>query len=300
MTRSLLFLIVLSAVVSTRRAQAQGASALPYPQVAPGVYLIAEPTANMLVMVGADGPLVVGPPAHSLLTKARELLSSLHSPKPKYALITSGDSAVERRDGGWTKEGVITVAHEGIRNKLRWLARSDSSIREHVPTLGFSEVFQIAVDSDEVHAVHHPAGFSDADLVVHFEVRHFLYLGNLFTTDGYPALDLARGGSIAGLISTAKELLDQFGGHPQLVEPIVPGRGPLGTMRDLRDYYSMLVTLRGRIDSLVVTGKTLEEVIGSRPTTDFDARWGHGVIASDRFTALLYHSLTDQKSGGRK
>ena len=298
MNRAFLIPIALAVVVSARAIQAQRPSATPY-QVASGVYLIAEPTANMLVMVGADGPFVVGPPASSLVMKARVLLASLHTPKPKYALITSGDSAVERRDGGWTKAGVLTVAHEGIRNKLRWLALSDSSVLPDVPTFGFSQVFQIALNNDEVHAVYHPAGFSDADVVVHFEGRHLLYMGNLFTTDGYPDLDLARGGSIAGLIGTAKELLDLFEPSPRVVESIVPGRGPVATLRDLRDYHDMLVAVRGRIDTLLSAGKALDDVIGLRPTKEFDARWGHGPIPSDRFTALVYRSLTSQKSAGR-
>ena len=36
-------------------------------------------------------------------------------------------------------------------------------------------------------------------------------------------------------------------------------------------------------------GRTLEQVIASNPTADFDAAWGNGFLGTDRFVELLYN-----------
>lgn len=260
-------------------------------QVAPGVYLISQPAGNMLVMVGKDGPVVVGIQAPSLVAEARELLASLHAPRVKYVLAISGDSAVQLGDGGWGRDGATAIAHEGIRNKIRWTLKSDSTAWRRFPAVGFADVFQLSVNGDEIHAVHQPGGFSDADVIVHFEERHFIYLGNLFTSDGYPSIDLARGGSIAGLITASKKFVDMWSDNPEWVQPVVPGRGPPATLKDLKDYHDMLAAVRDRVEPLVRAGRTVQEVVASRPTAEFDARWGHGPVAPDRFVSLVYGSV---------
>lgn len=282
-----------SAMAQTRPAASQaGATARSdVPQVAPGVYLIAEPVGNLLVLVGSDGPVVIGPAAPTLVARARALLKSLGIERPAYAVVIAGDSAVERADGGWGGNGTITIAHEGLRNRVRRLARKDTTLRERMPMLGYSEVFQLAADGDEIHFVHHPPGFSEADVIAHFEGRQFLYMGNLFTTDGYPSINSDLGGSITGLIVTAKEFIDSYKGYESLIEPIVPGRGPTATMKDLQAYHDMLVAVRDRVQPMVGAGKTLDDVIAARPTAEFDARWGKGPVSPRQFVTMVYRAM---------
>ena len=259
-------------------------------QVERDVYLISRPAGNLLVLTGKDGAVILGAQTPELVAGARSLLASLGA-RPRYVLIASGDSAVRNRDGGWAREGAITVAHEGIRNKIRRLARADSTILPQMPSLGYSEVFQIAADGDEIHLIHHPAGYSDADAVAHFEVRQFLYMGSLFTSDGYPTIQVAGGGSIAGLIRSATEFVDEYVRFKGLIEPIIPGRGPVSTWADLRDYRDMLVAVRDRVAPMVREGKSAADVVAARPTAAFDERWGRGPVTPAAFTAMVYESL---------
>ncbi len=157
--------------------------------------------------------------------------------------------------------------------------------------MGFSEVLQLATDGDEIHAVHQPAGFSDADVSVHFEQRRLLYLGNLFTTDGYPALDLAHGGSLAGLITTAERFLAMFGARPEVIALVVPGRGPVAHLEDVRTFHDMLVGVRDRIAPQVRAGTALAAVLASGPTRGFDEQWGRGPVTPEQFVTLVYRSL---------
>ena len=46
---------------------------------------------------------------------------------------------------------------------------------------------------------------------------------------------------------------------------------------------------------MVEAGKTLQEVIATRPTREFDRQWGQGLLKPDDFTRLLYTSLKSSR-----
>jgi len=204
------------------------------------------------------------------------------------------DSAPVYGDGGWGRLGAVTLPPEMLYVRMRRLTEASATggtqlaLQNELPQLGFSRVVQIFLKNAEVHAVHDRSGFTDADVIVHFEKLGVLLLGNIFTADGYPAIDLTRGGTISGLI----RWVDWFTGNfsPQTIERIVPGRGPVATMKDLRDYRDMLVAIRDTVLAMRKSGKGLGEVMEARPTLRFDARWGHGPVTADQFVKMVYES----------
>jgi hypothetical protein len=198
-----------------------------------------------------------------------------------------GDSAFSYADGGLGSGGTITIAHENLRRRMADRSGSHGSPPLALPSLGFSEVIQVYVPGEDTHAVHQHAGYSDADVSVHFERAGVLVLGTIFTADGYPAIDKEHGGSFLGLLETATTFANSFGTLPT----IVPARGPAVSGRVLRDYVAMLTSVRNRIQQLVNSGRTLEQVRGARPTSEFDARWGHGPVSPDAFVETVYSAL---------
>jgi glyoxylase-like metal-dependent hydrolase (beta-lactamase superfamily II) len=72
---------------------------------------------------------------------------------------------------------------------------------------------------------------------------------------------------------------------------IIPGHGPLASKADLKAYRDMLATVSGRIKKQVKAGKTLAQVIDSKPTVGFDEVWGKGFLNPQRFTELLYKNI---------
>lgn len=275
------------AVLFAGRAEAQTAHVS---RLRGDAWLVSTPAANALVLAPKEGAVVIGPAEPALVARTRALLDSL-GVRPAMAVITPAESALVRGDGGWSRAGAISVSHEWIRNRARQGAAGTR------PTIGFSEVIQLGTAGDEVHAVHQPSGYSDGDVSVHVEVRHFLYLGNLFTSDGYPAIDVAGGGSIGGIIRTAERFKAMFGESSPEVEPIVPGRGPVSSLKELAQFHDMLVAVRDRVALMARAGQPLDAIIRSKPTATFDARWGHGPVSADRFVTMVYESV--RKGGGK-
>ncbi len=266
--------------------------------IADRFYVVSEPTANMVLFIGEDTSFVAGVQRPSLVSAAKAFVQSHNAPPVRYALMLEDAGALTLGDGGWGQAGSVTLAHEDFLRPMRRLARGKdpttpaTAMQHELPRVGFSQVVQLWLKDEEIHIIHERTGHTDADVIVHFEKAGVLCLGNTLTTDGYPAIELARDGSLAGIIQTAGYFVRAFGKTPDRIEPIVPGRGPIATTQDLRDYADMLTAIRDRVQSLIKDGKTVEDAVAAKPTATFDDRWGHGPVTPDQFVAMVYQSLS--------
>jgi len=53
----------------------------------------------------------------------------------------------------------------------------------------------------------------------------------------------------------------------------------------------MLATVQGRIKAQVAADKSLKEIVDSKPTREFDEKWGNGFIKADSFVTMLVNAL---------
>jgi cyclase len=272
----------LSLVGVPRVAGAQTPTAPRHTTIGPGLHLLSVARGNLVVRIGAKESFVAGAQRPELVAAARALLAAQHAPPVRFALAMASDDATREGDGGWSASGAISLAHELAR------ARMMRAGVGALPSMGFSEVVQLGLSGDEAHIVHQPAGYSDADVIVHLESEGVLLLGADFASDGYPDLDLAAGGSFDGLVKTIDTFARNFG---QTRAQFVPMRGPTTNGAVLREYRDMLVAVRDRVARLVAGGATERDVIAARPTAAYDARWGRGLVSGERFTSAAYRSL---------
>ncbi|HKP74754.1 MAG TPA: hypothetical protein VJT67_04390 [Longimicrobiaceae bacterium] len=267
-------------------------------QIAPHAFVVTEGGRNLVLITGARESMVVGMQQPAVVAKARQVLATLHAPPVRYAVMMMGPGAAGFGDAGWGRDGALTIAQERLRYRIFGAAenRPASDSANHAPTMGFSEVVQITMGEEEdAHLVHQPAGATDADVAVHFEGASVLYLSSL-TTDGYPDLDPDQGGTLGGLIKTVDDFANNFAGAPQAIEPIVPSRGPLAQLNELREFRDMLIGARDAINPMLQAGKTADEVVAAHPTAALDARWGHGPVPADQFVRAAYAALAKERA----
>lgn len=298
--RAALAAAVLALAAAPARAQQPAAGGLAV-QVAPLAYVVSDHGRNLVLITGTRASMVAGVQDPALVEKARRALDSLHAQPVRYVVLMSGPGAVGFEDGGWEGRGALVLAHEGLRYAILRARRSADSAAvrarpTHAPTMGFSEVVQIAMDRDEdAHLVKQPDGTTGSDVAVHFERAGVLYLSSL-TTDGYPEIDAEDGGTLGGLIKTVDAFATNFAAAPQAIEPIVPARGPLATLQDLRDFRDMLTAVRDRLVPLLDAGKTVDDAVAARPTAQFDARWGRGPVTPERFVRAAWAALVKERA----
>jgi len=157
----------------------------------------------------------------------------------------------------------------------------------------FTEGKDLFVNGEAVQVFHQPAAHSDGDSLVFFRRSDVVSTGDLFVPDRYPVIDVAKGGSINGVVAAINRILDltvpadkEEGGTM-----VIPGRGRLCDEADVVEYRDMLTIVRDRIQDLVKKGGTLEQVKAAKPTQDYDPLYG----PSDAFVEAAYRSLAAKK-----
>jgi glyoxylase-like metal-dependent hydrolase (beta-lactamase superfamily II) len=151
--------------------------------------------------------------------------------------------------------------------------------------LNFSHFF----NGEAIQIIHQPAAHTDTDSMVYFRGSDVLATGDIFSTTGYPVIDLAKGGSLQGIIDGLNHILDIAIPEFRLEggTMIVPGHGRLCDSADVAYYRDMVTVIRDRIRDQIRKGKSLEEVKAAALTKDYDGRYG----SPDSFIEAAYKSL---------
>jgi glyoxylase-like metal-dependent hydrolase (beta-lactamase superfamily II) len=164
----------------------------------------------------------------------------------------------------------------------------------------FTPEWSIFSNGEAVQLVHIDAAHSDGDSIVFFRRSDVISTGAIFDASGYPRFDLARGGSIAGVIEGLNRVLDiaVAGENQEGGTVIVPGRGRLSDETDVANYRDMVTIVRDRVRAMVAKGQSLQQVQQAQPTSDYDGLFEE---ASDwtreMFVEAIYRDLT--RSGER-
>jgi glyoxylase-like metal-dependent hydrolase (beta-lactamase superfamily II) len=141
-----------------------------------------------------------------------------------------------------------------------------------------------------------PAAHTDGDSVVYFRHNDILATGDVFTTTGYPMIDVQRGGSINGVVDALNRILDIAFPDFRLEGGtlIIPGHGRICDSADVAYYRDMVTIVRDRVQDMVKKGLTLEQVKAAKPTRDYDPRYGSssGPWTTDMFVEAVYKSLS--------
>jgi len=289
---------------------ADGVEAVP---IRDNVYMLVLPgSANITLQFGEDGAVIVDTPPADQLGNLQSIVAELAGAPIVYAINTSIDAdhtgsneAISRppdfRPGGGfggiptTALGgpvaVSILANENVLNRM---------VQEGAPSgaLPTSEYFEPTKDfsrnGEAIIVYHTPAAHTDGDSLVFFRSSDVVATGDVYTPDRYPVIDLARGGTVQGVIDALDQVLAitvprafQEGGTK-----VVPGHGRLSEEADVVEYRDMVVIVRDRVRALVEGGMSLAEVQAARPSFDYDLEYRSDVGPSpDAFVETIYRSL---------
>jgi glyoxylase-like metal-dependent hydrolase (beta-lactamase superfamily II) len=150
-------------------------------------------------------------------------------------------------------------------------------------------------NGEAIIVYHEPAASTDGDSIVFFRHSEVISAGNLFSTVGYPYIDLEAGGTIQGVIDGLNDILDLAVAEyrSQGGTWIIPSHGRLADTADVASYRNMVTMIRDRVRSMVRAGMSLEEILAARPTMDFDGRYGatDGDWTTETFLEAVYLTI---------
>jgi hypothetical protein len=124
--------------------------------------------------------------------------------------------------------------------------------------------------------------------------------GDVFMENMYPIIELASGGSINGTIDGVNKILElafaDFRSEGGTM--IIPGHGRLCDMSDVGYYRDMLTIIRDRVEDMVKKNMTLDQVIASNPSGDYDTEYGatSGAWTTRQFLEAVYKTLGGGKA----
>jgi len=149
-----------------------------------------------------------------------------------------------------------------------------------------------------VEILYQPNAISDGDSIVHFRRSDVIVAGDIFSMTAYPPIEVKLGGSIQGEIAGLNNILDRtvYKHDEEGGTMIIPGHGRFCDEWEVAEYRDMLVIIRDRVQDLIRSGATLEQVKAARVTADYDDRFGanSGPWTTDMFVEAVYASLKNQ------
>ena len=304
---SLCPVLLVTAVVDGRGARAASVEVRSL-HVQGNVYMLVSAGGNVTVQAGDDGVLLVDSSFAEMSDKIFAEIRKL-SNKPIYWIVNThahpdhvgGNEALSKTMNDYlAPAGVQIVAHENVLKRMSAPAGARAPFPEPFwPTDTYAgRQKELFFNNEPVLIIHQPSAHTDGDSLVFFRRSDVVSTGDLFQTRTYPLIDVARGGSLAGIIAALNNILDitvprekQEGGTY-----VIPGHGRLCDEHDVLEYRDMLTIIRDRVQDAVKKGMTLDQVKAMRPTLDYDARWGAttGDWTTDRFIDTVYAEVSQR------
>ena len=127
------------------------------------------------------------------------------------------------------------------------------------------------------------AAHTDGDLYVHFPKQNVLAVGDALSGQGWPVVDWTTGGWIGGQVGALQRILTLVNEKTM----IVPGRGPVLGLEDLKKQFDMYQTLYDRLTQLLNKGRGPAEAVDAKPAKEFEVQWGN----ADEFIRRSFESL---------
>jgi len=257
-------------------------------------YMMTGAGGNLGLSIGEDAVFLIDDQFAPLTPKITAAIAKLTDKPVRFVLNTHWHFDHTGGNENVGKAGAVIVAHENVRKRLSvegfiefFGMKTSAEPRIALPVVTFTRDLSFHINGDEVYAYHVPKAHTDGDVVVHFKNSNVIHMGDTFFNKLYPFIDSSSGGTVDGVIAAVDRVLRIAGDGTK----IIPGHGPLGNKADLKVYRDMLAAVSGRIKGQIRQGKKLEEVVAAKPTADFDAVWGKGFLAPEKFVEMLYGNL---------
>jgi len=271
---------------------------------------------NITVQTGSDGVLLVDTGLATMSDKVLAAVRSLSDRPIRYIINThvhpdhvGGNEAVSKSGrtiaggnvvgdiGNSASSQATIIAFQTVLDRMSTPVAGVTAAQAAWPTDTYTTPERkIFFNNEGVEMIHIPAAHTDGDTIVFFRRSDVISSGDIFVTNGYPIVDLDRGGNIQGVIAGLNRIVEmaipadeQEGGTL-----IIPGHGRLCDVADVVYYQEMVIIIRDRIQNMIGKGMTLDQVLAAKPTSDYDPRYGSssGFWTTDKFVTAVYRSLS--------
>src|ERR1700730_10610324 len=207
----------------------------------------------------------------------------------------------------FAKMGVTIFAREELRDEMLHpppLANGNPAPARDpaglpVVTYGLGNPVKLHMNGEVIDLIGVRAAHTGGDTMVRFEKANVIFIGDFYRDFGYPYIDRANGGSLAGMLE-GWALLEKLAGPDTT---LIPGHGQIIKRGRIAPYKQMIIGVRDRVQQMIEQGKTEKEVVAAKVTVPYDAKVpggnftaGAGQTSAERFVSEVFQEL----KGGAK
>jgi cyclase len=262
--------------------------------VAGSVHLLVGSGGNIGLMVGSDAVFVVDDQFAPLTPKILAAIKAITPQPVRFVLNTHWHFDHTGGNENMGQAGALIFAHENVRKRMSTEQFIEALNRKEpaaphgaLPVVTFTDTVSFHLNGDSIVVFHVAPAHTDGDAVVLFAKANVVHTGDLFVSDRFPFVDRSSGGSIHGIIAAAERMLAATNAQTK----IIPGHGPLSDRNRLKAYHDMLVVMRDRMRQEIAAKHTVDQVLASKITAEYDKEWPNG---RERFLRILYQELSAQ------
>ena len=261
-------------------------------RVAGQVYMLEGSGGNIGLIVGDDATFVVDDQFAPLTPKILAAIRTVTPQPVRFVVNTHWHFDHTGGNENVGKEGALVFAHENVRRRMSTgqfieaLNRTEPAAPHGaLPVVTFTDTISFHLNGDSIVVFHVAPAHTDGDAVIRFTKTNVVHSGDLFVSDRFPFVDRSSGGSIHGIISAAERMLAVTNAQSK----IIPGHGPLSDRARLQAYHDMLVVMRDRMRKEIAAKHTVEQVLASKITAEYDKDLPNG---RERFLRILHQELS--------
>jgi cyclase len=245
------------------------------------------------VLVGPDGIFMVDSQFAPLSQKIAAAIHQISNQPIRFMVNTHVHGDHTGGNENFAKMGATIFS----RDELRWRLAHPSPGANNapgvpapaaaLPVVTYEGPVTIHMDGEDVHLIPILRAHTDGDTLVYFPSNDVLMTGDYFRSIQYPNIDRVNGGSLDGMIEGLGITIGMAGPKTK----IIPGHGATVDRSAVTAHRDMILVVRDKIAALVQQGKTVEEVLAAKPTSDFDAIVPNSSTTSERFIRQVYAEL---------
>ena len=259
-------------------------------RISSNLYALEGQGGTIGVLAGPDGVFMVDTQFAPLSDKIAAAIRKITDRPVRFIVNTHVHPDHTGGNENFAKMGAVILSRDELRDRLAHPAPGPNGApgtpapAAALPMITYRGSVTFHMNGEDVELIPIRLAHTDGDTLVRFVANDVMMSGDFFRPVEYPNIDRANGGTLDGMLDGLAVLIGSAGPETK----IIPGHGPIVNRSAVVKHRDMILAIRDRVAPLVQQGKTLEEVIASKPTADFDAMLQQ---PGERFVVQLYAEL---------
>ncbi len=246
--------------------------------LADNLYMLTGSGGNMAALGTDNEVILIDAQYAELADKINAKLTELSSGKALGTLINThmhGDHV----NGNSALMPKRIIAHANV---LKRLSADAAFPRAGLPTETFTKQLSLNMNGQQLRLEYLPPSHTDGDIIVWFEGKNVVHMGDMLFEGRFPFIDLNNGGSVRGYIANVAYVINQIDDKTK----VVPGHGELTDKAGLQRFHQMMLATLAQVEQQQAKGLSNEQIVAAGLGEQWK-NWHWNFITEERWINTL-------------